>query len=162
MEIGQKQVNLQDYMRVLMKHRWTILTVFAVILVSVTIFSFTATPIYQGTTRIVIEKENPKVVSIQEVMSVDSSGLDYYQTQYKILESNAVANEVIKRLNLENNETFNPKPGVVAQVVEWIFSPIAYVKSLLKTSDKGVPVVGQRGSPSLPRRWWGNFWVPSR
>ena len=152
MEIGQKQVNLQEYIRVLMKHRWTILTVFAVILVSVTIFSFTATPIYQGTTRIVIEKENPKVVSIQEVMSVDSSGLDYYQTQYKILESKSVANEVIKRLNLENNETFNPKPGVIAQVVEWILSPIAYVKSLMKTTDKDAALMGQPGiaEPTSP------------
>jgi len=152
MEIGQKQVNLQEYIRVLMKHRWTILTVFAVIVVSVTIFSFTATPIYQATTRIVIEKENPKVVSIQEVMSVDSSGLDYYQTQYKILESKSVANEVIKRLNLENNETFNPKPGVIAQVVEWILSPIAYVKSLMKTTDKDAALMGQPGiaEPTSP------------
>jgi len=145
MEIGQQQVNIQEYIRVLMKHRWTILTVFAVIVVSVTIFSFTATPIYQATTRIVIEKENPKVVSIQEVMSVDSSGLDYYQTQYKILESKAVANEVIKRLNLENNEVFNPKPGIIATVWEWLVSPIGYLKSLLKTEETGKNLAGQPG-----------------
>ena len=136
MEIGQKQLNIQDYVRVILKHQWTILTVFAIIVVSVTIFSFTATPIYKGTTRIVIEKENPKVVSIQEVMSVDSSGLDYYQTQYKIIESRAVANDVIKRLNLEKNEKFNPRPGFIAEAWDWITSPIAYIKSLLKTEKK--------------------------
>jgi uncharacterized protein involved in exopolysaccharide biosynthesis len=89
MEIGNQNVNLQDYLRVILKHQWTILTVFAVVVISVTLFSFTATPVYRATTRIIIEKENPKVVSIQEVMSVDSSGLDYYQTQYKIIESRA-------------------------------------------------------------------------
>ncbi|MEI6155337.1 MAG: GumC family protein, partial [Deltaproteobacteria bacterium] len=144
MEIGQKQLNIQDYIRVILKHQWTILTVFAIIVVSVTIFSFTATPIYKGTTRLVIEKENPKVVSIQEVMSVDSSGLDYYQTQYKIIESRSVANDVIKRLNLEKNEKFNPKPGFIAEAWDWIFSPIDYIKSLLKT-DKKENLAGMQG-----------------
>ena len=146
MEIGRKNINIQDYLRVILKHQWTILTVFAVIVVSVTIFSFTATPVYKATTRIIIEKENPKVVSIQEVMSVDSSGLDYYQTQYKIIEGRAVANEVVKRLNLEKSEEFNPKPGILGEIWSWIISPITYVRSLLKTDDtnpvKGVTIVG--------------------
>jgi len=144
MEIGQKNVNIEDYIRVCLKHQWTILTVFAIIVISVAIFSFTATPIYKGTTRIVIEKENPKVVSIQEVMSVDSSGIDYYQTQYKIIESRAVANDVIKRLNLEKNEKFNPGPGFVAEAWDWIISPITYIKSLLKT-EKKINLAGMQG-----------------
>ncbi|MDX9821406.1 MAG: GumC family protein, partial [Syntrophales bacterium] len=111
MNIQDKQIDLHDYLRVILKHRWTILTVFAVIVVSVAIFSFTATPIYKATARIIIEKENPKVVSIQEVVSVDSAGTDYYQTQYKIIESRAVAREVIKRLKLDENEEFVPNPG---------------------------------------------------
>ncbi|MCX5829784.1 MAG: polysaccharide biosynthesis tyrosine autokinase [Deltaproteobacteria bacterium] len=143
MEIGQKNINIQDYIRVILKHQWTILTVFAVIVVSVTIFSFTATPIYRATTRIIIEKENPKVVSIQEVMSVDSSGLDYYQTQYKILEGRGVANEVIKRLNLEKSEEFNPRQGVLGEIWNWIFSPVDYIGSLLKT---GQPINVPAGS----------------
>jgi polysaccharide biosynthesis transport protein len=133
MEIGQKNINIHDYIRVILKHQWTILTVFVVIVVSVTIFSFTATPIYRATTRLIIEKENPKVVSFQEVMSVDSSGLDYYQTQYKIIESKAVANEVIKRLKLDANEDFVPKPGPLSAIWETIVSPIVYIGSLLKT-----------------------------
>ena len=111
MNIQDKQIDLHDYLRVILKHRWTILTVFAVIVVSVAIFSFTATPVYKATARIIIEKENPKVVSIQEVVSVDSAGTDYYQTQYKIIESRAVAREVIKRLKLDENDEFVPKPG---------------------------------------------------
>ena len=48
MERGLKGINIYDYLRVIYKHQWTILTVFAIIVVSVTIFSFTATPIYRG------------------------------------------------------------------------------------------------------------------
>ena len=141
MEIGHKNINIQDYIRVILKHQWTILTVFAVVVVSVTIFSFTATPIYRATTRIIIEKENPKVVSIQEVMSVDSSGLDYYQTQYKIIEGRAVANEVIKRLNLEKNQEYNARSGILGDIWGWIVSPIEFIRSLMKT-DPPIPAGG--------------------
>lgn len=134
MEILDKEVNLYDYLRVLRKHRWTIATVFAVIFVSVIIFTYTATPIYRSTTRLIIEKDDPKVVSIQEVMSVDSSGLDYYQTQYKIIESRSVAREVIKRLKLRESEEFVPKPKdtLIDNIQLTLSDAIAYVESLLK------------------------------
>ncbi|MBN2439025.1 MAG: hypothetical protein JXL20_10565, partial [Deltaproteobacteria bacterium] len=135
MEIMDKQINLQDYLRVIRKHRWAILTVFAVVFVSVTIFTFTATPIYRATTRVIIEKDDPKVVSIQEVMSVDSSGLDYYQTQYKIIESRSVAREVIRRLNLYEHEEFVPIPGdtLLDNIRQSVADGIGFVESLLKT-----------------------------
>lgn len=141
MEIMDKQINLQDYLRVIMKHRWTILTVFAVIFVSVTIFTFTATPIYRATARLIIEKDDPKVVSIQEVMSVDSSGLDYYQTQYKIIESRSVAREVIRRLNLNENEEFVPKPKdtFLDNIRQSISDGVTFVESLLKTEKPQKP-----------------------
>ena len=135
MEIMDKQINLHDYLRVMMKHRWTIATVFTVIFVSVIIFTFTATPIYLATARVIIEKDDPKVVSIQEVMSVDSSGLDYYQTQYKIIESRTIAREVIKRLNLKENEEFVPKSKdtLIANIGRSITDSIGFFASLLKT-----------------------------
>lgn len=105
-----EQIDLRDYLRVILKRRWSIITVFAIIVVSVTIHTYAATPIYQATTRLIIDKENPNVMSIQEVMAVDTSGTDYYQTQYKIIESRNVARAVIKRLNLDKNEEFVPKP----------------------------------------------------
>ncbi len=106
----EEKIDLREYMRVIMKRKWTTITVFSIIVISVTIFSFTATPIYQASTRLVIEKENPNVVSIEEVMAVNASGTDYYQTQYKIIESRTVAREVIKRLHLSNSDEFFPKP----------------------------------------------------
>jgi exopolysaccharide transport family protein len=135
MEIMDKEVNLYDYLRVLRKHRWTIVTVFAVIFVSVLIFTYTATPIYRSTTRLIIEKDDPKVVSIQEVMSVDSSGLDYYQTQYKIIESRSVAREVIKRLRLGESEEFVPKPKgtLIDDIRQTASDTVAFFDSLLKS-----------------------------
>ena len=152
MEVLNKQIDLYDYLRVIRKHAWTIATVFAVVFVSVLIFTFTATPVYEATTRLIIEKDDPKVVSIQEVMQVDSSGLDYYQTQYKIIESRSVANEVIKRLNLEKNEEFVPKPqdNFLGDIRRMWQDAMAAISDLFKTETKGKPVVQLGvGTPGL-------------
>ncbi|MCF8146710.1 MAG: polysaccharide biosynthesis tyrosine autokinase [Deltaproteobacteria bacterium] len=142
---NQEQIDLRDYLRVILKRRWTIFTVFAVIVVTVAIHTYTATPIYRTTTRLVIEKENPNVVSIEEVMAVDSSGTDYYQTQYKIIESRSVARSVIQRLHLENSPEFFPEPkddiisnlkrSVRETVREWKDS----VTALLKLDTEKAP-----------------------
>jgi len=144
-EKREEQIDLRDYLRVILNRRWTVITVFAVIVVTVAIHAFTATPIYQATTRIVIEKENPKVVSIEEVMAVDASGTDYYQTQYKIVESRTVAREVIKRLNLEKSKEFFPEPkdDFISNLKRSISETLKYWKesvvSLLRTEDQEIP-----------------------
>ena len=141
----EEQINLRDYLYVIQKRRWTVITVFAVIVITVAILTFTATPIYEATARLIIDKENPNVVSIQEVMSVDASGSDYYQTQYKIIESRTVAREVIRRLNLDKSEEFFPKPkdDLISNLKRSIQETIAFWKdsitSLLRTGDESIP-----------------------
>ncbi|MDY6838783.1 MAG: polysaccharide biosynthesis tyrosine autokinase [Thermodesulfobacteriota bacterium] len=138
----EEHIDLRDYLRVILKRRWTVMTVFVIILISVAIYTFTATPIYQATTRLVIERENPNVVSVEEVMAVDASGTDYYQTQYKIVESRTVAREVIRRLNLENSEEFFPTPkddllsSLKRSVVETVASWKESITSLLKIEEE--------------------------
>lgn len=135
---GQEKIDLRDYLRVFLKRRWTVITVFAVTVLTVAIHAFTATPVYKATTRLIIDKENPNVVSIQEVMAVDASGTDYYQTQYKIIESRSVAREVIRRLNLLDNEEFSPRPKdtllskLKTSMVETASSTVETIASLFR------------------------------
>ncbi|MDY6987211.1 MAG: polysaccharide biosynthesis tyrosine autokinase [Thermodesulfobacteriota bacterium] len=140
----EEHIDLRDYLRVILKRRWTVMTVFAIIVISVAIYTFTATPIYEASTRLVIERENPNVVSVEEVMAVDASGTDYYQTQYKIIESRTVARQVIRRLDLEKSREFFPKPkddllsNLKRSVVETVASWKESITSLFKTAeDKG-------------------------
>lgn len=140
-QFTEETINLRDYLQVLSKRRWVIISIFMLTVLAVAVHTFTATPIYQATTRIIIEKENPNLVSIEEVMSVDSTGTDYYQTQYKILESRVVAREVIKRLDLANNLEFLPPPQdtLVAQFSGWakglVTGVVDWFGSLMKTGS---------------------------
>jgi polysaccharide biosynthesis transport protein len=137
MQLRDKHIDIINYLHVIIKHRWMILTIFATIVISVTIFTLTSTPIYQGIVRVIIEKENLKVLSVQEVMAIDASGSDYYQTQYKIIESRTVAREVINRLQLDKNEEFVPKQtqGIIGNFIRSIKEGIAYVGSFFNTED---------------------------
>ena len=140
-EFQEKQIDLREYLRILIKRRWIIATIFTVLVLTVAVNTFTATPIYQATARIIIEKENPNLMSIQEVMGVDSTGTDYYQTQYKIIESRIVAREVIRKLDLENSPEFFPEPkdNVLANLKRSVGEALTgakdWVVSLLKTGE---------------------------
>jgi polysaccharide biosynthesis transport protein len=136
------QIDIREYLRIVLKRRWTVMALFTIVFFSTLVHTFTATPIYRATALIVIEKENPNLMSIQEVMAVDATGSDYYQTQYKIVESRAVAREVIRRLDLGNSPEFFPEPkdDVVSKTKQWFAQTLAFwkewVQNLLRTGKE--------------------------
>ncbi len=102
----EQEVHLRDYLRVLQKRRWTVIAFFVILVTTVAVGTFTARPVYQSAVQILIERENPNVVSIQEVLAIDATATDYYQTQYEILKSETLARRVISRLHLDRHPEF--------------------------------------------------------
>ncbi len=97
--------HLLDYVRVLYKRRWIAGSAFLVILLTTIVYTFTATPRYEGRVQLLIEPENPNVVNFKEVIDADQAKADYYQTQYKLLQSRELARKTIDTLKLwDNNE----------------------------------------------------------
>ncbi|KKL67410.1 hypothetical protein LCGC14_2135300, partial [marine sediment metagenome] len=86
-DIQEKEIHLRDYAQIVLRRKWILIVSFIVLLTTVTIYSFKTTPIYRATTQVMINKEDPNVVSFEEVMSLDSTDKMFYQTQYKILAS---------------------------------------------------------------------------
>ena len=82
--------HLRDYLRILRKHRWLITGVFLATVVTGAIWTFVQTPIYQGSATVLIEPEPPKVLNIQEVTTIGSTALEYYRTQYALIQSTPV------------------------------------------------------------------------
>ena len=86
-DTGSDEGHLLDYLRVLHKRRWTAGTAFLIVLASVTVYTFTATPLFEARTRLLIEAESPNVINFKEVIDEQGTRADYYQTQYSILQS---------------------------------------------------------------------------
>lgn len=104
-------VSLRDYVKVLVRRRWAVMTFVAAVVSLTAVFTLTARPIYRATTRIMIEKESPRILNIKDILPMETTGTDFYQTQYKILESRSLARRVIEQLDLSSHPDFNPPPS---------------------------------------------------
>src|SRR5262245_24204322 len=96
------ETHLIDYIKVLYKRRWTAFTAFALVTGAITVYTFTATPIYEARTRLLLEAEQQHVVNFKEVVDEDQTKADYYQTQYNVLQSRALARRTLDGLSLWN------------------------------------------------------------
>ncbi len=110
-QLPDDEFNLRQYLAVLVKRRWTLIACAALIFLTAAVWTFRATPFYRAMATVVIERENPNLVSFEEVLRVDSGSSEYYQTQFQIIQSRAVARKVVRQLNLADSEEFNPPPA---------------------------------------------------
>ncbi len=132
----EKEVHLRDYWKVIQKRRWIVIAFFLIVLIATAVGTFTMKPIYRGTATIQINKENPQIVDFKEIFAVNTMDLDYYQTQYKILESRTLARRVIETLKLSEHPEFQPKPETPFHV--WKSKLLAPVSGFFSFSDKEV------------------------
>ncbi|MBZ5558457.1 MAG: polysaccharide biosynthesis tyrosine autokinase [Acidobacteriia bacterium] len=125
--LGDTEVHLLDYVKVLYKRRWTAITAFLIVVLSVSVYTFTATPIFEARVQILIEKENTNVVTFKEAFEQNQITDDYYQTQYKILQSRALARRTIDALKLWDQPQFNPPPDNSLTVRKMLLAPAVLV-----------------------------------
>jgi capsular exopolysaccharide synthesis family protein len=123
----EKPINLLDYLRVIVKRRWIIMTVTLAVVMITAIVTWKATPIYRATIKIQIDPEENAVLPFKEAMDPGSTyaqSQEYLQTQFKVLASETLADRVIRALDLESNPSFLPevKPSVTSTAVKWLRS----------------------------------------
>jgi capsular exopolysaccharide synthesis family protein len=90
--------HLRDYLRVLVKRRWTAVTGLVLALGFAASHAYTATPIYEATVQILIEHENTSEFSLQDSTAQDRQTTDYYNTQYTVLQSRSLMRRTIESL----------------------------------------------------------------
>lgn len=109
-----REVSIQDYLKIIQKRLSLIIALLVIIPTSAAIYVFTAKPVYRATASVLIEKTTPKVGRFQ------TSGEDwyirdyqYYQTQYKILASRALAERVVNDLKLSSDRDFSKSKDLI-------------------------------------------------
>ena len=101
---------LREYLRILRKHRWIILTVVAVMVTVVAVVSFQMQPIYQSSARLEISGETPEFSSLQALFSMLPSDEEFLQTQVRILQSDELAMQTVRSLRLYEKPEFTVRP----------------------------------------------------
>src|SRR5712692_3415109 len=110
--------HLRDYLIILRKHLWLILSFLLTIVTIVTIGVFKMQPVYEATTRLVIERENANILPFQEGTPSDFyiHVENYIETQAKILQSETLALQTIKSTHLTNHPEFGGQQNKKASV----------------------------------------------
>ncbi len=112
-EQAPREPHLLDYLLVLRKHKWLILTFLVTVVTLVSIATFKMKPVYQATARIEIDRDAPSVLPFQAMNSEAAYDdlQNYIETQSKVLQSDTLAMETIKKENLINDPAFGGVPG---------------------------------------------------
>jgi succinoglycan biosynthesis transport protein ExoP len=108
---GDSDLSLVHYLQILYRRRYVALSTFFIVFLGVTLYTVTATRIYEASARILIERNTPNVVSFQEVLDQSAQTDDYYETQYAILRGRGLARRTIESLKLWDHPLFNQQPG---------------------------------------------------
>lgn len=124
-------MDLLGYWRILWSQRWVILAVTAAVVMFVLVATLLTAPTYRASTSLKIDREALKVVDFEgDQRPVEGgSGTDFYQTQYDLLKSRALAERVSDKLGLPQGPMY-PK----------LFAPSA--------ADR---LLGRDAAPALPK-----------
>ena len=107
-----REPHLRDYLIILRKHQWLILSVLLAVVTIVTIASFKMQTVYVAAARVEIDRENSYILPFRDVMPQESY-LDmdnYIETRAKILQSETLALMTIRSLELEKHPEFAAAP----------------------------------------------------
>ena len=142
-----EDVHLSNYLKVISHRRWAALSAFLVVMVAVVVYTFTATPVYRARVQLLIENENPNVVSFKEVIEQEKSTNDYYQTQYRMLQSRSLARRTLDQLGLWPVFTPKAQSGGISQRASTLAAPI---RSLLPSSRPAEPPAADETAEQSP------------
>lgn len=98
--------DLAAYWRTLVKHRWIILAAVVGAFALGAIVTLLTLPTYTAQTMLQIDREPEKVVNVNEVTPADNLGEEFFQTQYGLLRSRALAARVADTTGLAQSDAF--------------------------------------------------------
>src|SRR5688500_15737690 len=108
----EKGLDFHQYWVVLRKRWWLGLAAAVVVTVASGAMTLRKPKVYQAATTVVIDPNAPRVLdpNVPEVMQLGTGNFwtntDYYNTQYKIITSRSLSEEVVRKLKLHEDPKF--------------------------------------------------------
>src|ERR1044071_809254 len=97
---------IKDYLFVVLKRKWLILSLVLVVTSLVAIQSFRSPSIYEGETTIRIQQKVPSILQTDKIVINGQNDPNFWGTQLKLLQNPALARQVVLTLDLPHNPAF--------------------------------------------------------
>ena len=125
--------HLMDYVRVLYKRRWVAIPAFLIVFAVGGINSYRKVTIYEARTQILIEKDTPKVGTLETMFQQQDGWYndDFYRTQYRILQSRSLARRTAELMHLKERMAARTAAPVadsgfsVSGAIAWVKKQVA-------------------------------------
>lgn len=138
---NQPETNLREYLFVILKRKWLIMSLVLVITSLVTIQAYREPSIYQGSSTIRIEPKQPSILQTGGALVISQNDPNFWGTQLRLLQNPSLARQVILSLELQNNPEF-----LGGQANSSVFSSLKRIFA----RDKSAPAPAQ-GANSEPQ-----------
>lgn len=144
-------VDLVKYLRVLLKHRFIIVGIFAAALVIGLAVTMMSTRIYTASTTLQIDRQTARVLDERQDVSpteVLIQGEEFFQTQYGLLRSRSLAERVMDSLGLASSDAFIRQMGLEPAAAEGTAAEQAAKRRLrvLRLLQRNLTISPVRGS----------------
>lgn len=105
-----------DFCGPLYKRRWLGIATFAAVMSIVGFYVTTEVRQYLATVELLIQTEGPKIVAFKEVTEQGHEALDFFETQFRLLQSRSLAKRTLDELKLWRHPDFGgPKPAATGK-----------------------------------------------
>src|SRR5215216_2592460 len=136
---------LRDYLFVVLKRKWLILSLCLVVTSLVAVQMFRQPSIYEAEATIRIEQRAKNVLQTKDFVLNAQPDANFWGTQVKLLESPALARQVALSLDLQHNPTFfgAQAQGGIFAALQRMVSGDKTKKTATPQAPKGLSVVGE-------------------
>ncbi|HEX5705398.1 MAG TPA: polysaccharide biosynthesis tyrosine autokinase [Pyrinomonadaceae bacterium] len=100
------ETNVREYLHIVLKRKWLILSLVLVITSLVTIQAYREPSIYQGSSTIRIEAKQGSILQTGGGLVINPTDPNFWGTQLRLLQSPVLARQVVLTLDLPNNPDF--------------------------------------------------------
>jgi capsular exopolysaccharide synthesis family protein len=153
----RKVVRYEDYLRIIQKRKWLVIAFLVLLTVTGTVRTINKESVYKAVAKILIQREKPKVIDIEEVFSAQTSWGDYHKTQYQMLKSRSLIRDVITRLKLWESPEFTSvaTPSIIGRLRGRIYAGINNLKKIVVALLRKPMVTREKAEDREPPREMG-------
>jgi capsular exopolysaccharide synthesis family protein len=148
-EWDTEEVHLRDYLDVIFRRKWLIISFLALTFITTLILTLASPKIYKAFTSIEVMPQNQKITKFEEVVATEMRGQEFYQTQVDLLQNNALTRRVVEKLELANHpviiETLygDGKPGIVSRIKESVKNLLSALISNNEDEEKNSSLISE-------------------
>jgi len=124
-----KKTDIGFYWSIIARRKFSIFILVVLATTITGLYIFSQTPVYRATATLLIEPDQPRLTSIEDLYGLSGKTQQYYLTQVEVLQSRLLARLVIEHLKLDENEEFLPGKGNP-------YNPVTLLRQWLAPSGK--------------------------